>query len=49
MFMMCQEKNDARSAVKIILCQLCHVQEQSTELWKNFSDEEEEHSKTSIF
>jgi hypothetical protein len=49
MFMMCHEENDARSVVKIILCQLCHVQEQSTEQWKNFSDEEKENSKTSIF
>jgi hypothetical protein len=49
MFITCHGKNDARSVVKTILCQLCHVQEQSSEQWKNFSDEQEENSKTSIF
>jgi len=37
--MMRHKKNDARSVVKIILCQLCHVKEHSIEQWKNFSDE----------
>jgi hypothetical protein len=49
MFMMCNKKNNAGSVVKIILCQLCHVKEQSIEQWKNFSDEQEEKFQNQYF